>query len=70
MKLDYSKPQFLRHPIDDCVLRTTYNENSRVLRVFVRFSGEKEYQISDSTNLFTNAIMQEEPISEKEYWEF
>lgn len=70
MRLDYSKPQFLRHPLDDCVLRTTYNEASRHLRVFVRFSGEKEYEVSQSTNLFTNAILQEEEITEKEYWDF
>ncbi|MGE5436713.1 MAG: hypothetical protein ACM3O3_05755 [Syntrophothermus sp.] len=69
MKLDYSKPQFLWHPIDDCVLRIPYNENSHVLQVFVRFSGEKEYPISDSIHLFTNATIQEDPISEREYWE-
>lgn len=70
MRLDYSKPQFLRHPLDDCVLRTTYNEDSHHLRVFVRFSGEKEYEVSQSTNLFTNAILQEEEITEQEYWDF
>lgn len=70
MKLDYSQPQFLKHPIDDCVLRTTYNEQTQMLRVFVRFSGEQDYQVSSDTNLFINAILQEEPISEREYWEF
>lgn len=70
MKLDYSKPQFLRHPTEDCVLRTTWNEHSQLLRVFVRFSGEPEYQVSDMTNLFTNAIIHEDPISEEEYYAF
>ncbi|HET6557401.1 MAG TPA: hypothetical protein VFG54_08820 [Prolixibacteraceae bacterium] len=70
MRLDYKKPQFLRHPIEDCVLRTTYNENSNHLRVFVRFSGEKEYEVSQYTKLFTNAILQEEEITEQEYLDF
>ena len=35
-----------------------------------RFSGEKEYEISQHTNLFTNAILQEEEITEQEYYDF
>lgn len=70
MRLDYSKPQFLRHPLDDCVLRTTYNEKSQKLSVFVRFSGADDYQVSDTTNLFINAILQEEEIIDQEYSNF
>ncbi|HEY3373193.1 MAG TPA: hypothetical protein VGK10_20240 [Prolixibacteraceae bacterium] len=70
MRLDYSKPQYLKHPLEDCVLRTTFNPNNNAFKVFVRWSGDEEYQISDTTNLFLNAFIQEEEITEKEYWDF
>lgn len=70
MSLDYRQPQFLRHPTEGCVLRTTWDEGTQVFLVFVRYPGQIEYQVSYTTKLFNDATLQEQPITEKEYLDF
>lgn len=70
MSLDFREPQFLKHPYDDCVLRSTWNEETQIFKVCVRFSGEKEYEIDQSTKMFTDAELQPEVITEQEYKDF
>jgi len=68
--LDFRKPQFLQSPTDDAVLRTTWDEQTRKFTVFVKRPGKAEYEIDYTTNLFTNASLQPDKISEKEYNDF
>jgi hypothetical protein len=68
--MDFRKPQYLKHPVEDCVLRTTWNEDTQIFKVFVRRSGEPEYEISPVTNLFTDAELQVEKITEGEYYSY
>ena len=70
MSLDFRKPQFLKHPYEDCVLRTTWEPEIQKFSVFVRFSGEKEYEVDQSTKIFADAELQPQPITEPEYWSF
>jgi len=70
VKLDYSKPQFLLHPTEDCVVRSTWDEGTQIYRCFVRFSGLAENEVSYKTKIFNDATLREMPITEQEYLDF
>ena len=70
MDIDFRERQFLKHPYEDCVIRTTWTEDTQIFKVFVRRSGQKEYEVSYTTKLFTDAELQPELITEDEYYSF
>lgn len=70
MRLDFRNEQFLKHPIHDCVLHTTWDEERQKLTIMVRFSGAKEYEVDYTTKMFNDAVLQPEVISESEYFNF
>lgn len=58
-------PVFLRNELEETVLRVTPD-----YRFFVRFPGEKEYEVESSTNMAVNAFMAFEEITKSQYDKF
>ena len=62
---------YLKHPLEDCVLRIVKSEKGR--ETFVRFSKEKEYRPENqSGNIVLDALLSKDKewITKKQYYDF